>query len=72
MFTACSSEDTEVCDRGFERVEQCGGEVEVQGGDVDCSGQVKCLMTCVNDATCEEIQNPPGTDYDVCVDACSE
>jgi len=72
LLPACASEDSEVCDRGFERVEQCGGTVEVQGGDVDCSGQVKCLMLCVNDAPCEDIQNSAGTDYEVCLDSCSE
>lgn len=75
---ACAAGETEgnddVCVRALDKIEtECeGANVTIKGGDgeVNCTGQVLCVLTCVDEATCEEIQNPAGTEYETCTADC--
>lgn len=77
-LAACAANETEandeVCTRALDKLEnECeGADVTITGGDgeVNCSGQVRCLLTCVDEASCEEIQDPEDNDYDECTDGC--
>lgn len=78
LATACAANETEgndeICVRALDKLEnECeGADVTITGGDgsVNCSGQVRCVLTCVDEATCEDIQTPAGTDYESCTEAC--
>jgi hypothetical protein len=75
---SCAAGETEgndeICVRALDKLEnECeGADVQIKGGDgqVNCTGQVRCILTCVDEATCEDIQSPQGTEYESCSQDC--
>jgi hypothetical protein len=69
LSLACFGCDT-VCDAADEKAELCGVPWGGEGRD-DCSGQVECIATCVDDLTCKDILNEePDSTYLACRAQC--
>jgi len=75
LGTGCS----DACSEASEKTEECGivtetVEEDEAEGEVDCGGAVECAAECVNQATCQDLQNrsDPETDFAKCVGLCSD
>lgn len=73
--TGCS----DACTEASEKTEECGivtedVEDEDTAVEVDCDGAIECSAECVNQATCEDLQNrdDPESSFAKCVSACSD
>lgn len=68
---------TDACDEAAEKAEECGilpTTIEEDEVDLDCNGALECSAECVNQATCEDLQNrdDPDTAFYQCVVACEQ
>jgi hypothetical protein len=52
---ACGGND---CDDAVDKLDECGATEGLEvDGDAECSGAAECTSKCINDATCDELEN---------------